>query len=54
MDWSLGRLSERSSRVDVASFGNIRIIDVADDAVIFAETLEILLGALKVLNEESE
>ena len=25
-----------------------------DDAVIFAETLDILLGALEVLNEESE
>ena len=28
--------------------------DFADDAVIFAETLDILLGALEVLNEESE
>ena len=39
-----------------ASFGNVKIsdLDFADDAVIFAETLEILLGALEVLNEESE
>ena len=29
-------------------------LDFADEAVIFAETLDILLGALKVLNEKSE
>ena len=29
-------------------------LDFADDTVIFAETLDILLGALEVLNEESE
>ena len=29
-------------------------LDFADDVVIFAETLDIFLGALKVLNEESE
>ena len=28
-------------------------LDFADDAAIFAETLDILLGALEVLNEES-
>ena len=39
-----------------ASFWNVKIsdLDFADDAVIFAETPDILLGALKVLNEESE
>ena len=39
-----------------ASFGNVKIFDLdfADDAVIFAETLDILLGALEVLNVESE
>ena len=39
-----------------ASFGNVKIsdLDFADDAVIFAENLDILLGALSVLNEESE
>ena len=39
-----------------ASFGNVKIsdLDFADDAVIFAETQDILLGALEVLNEESE
>ena len=54
MDWILGKMSERSRCG--ASFGTVKIsdIDVADDAVIFVETLDILLGALKVLNEESE
>ena len=54
MDWILGRMSERSSCG--ASFGNVKIsdLDFADDAVIFAATLDILLGALEVLNEESE
>ncbi len=47
-------MSERSSCG--ASFGNVKIsdLDFADDAVIFAETLDILLRALEVLNEESE
>ena len=37
-------------------FGNVKIsdLDFADDAVIFAETLDILLVVLEVLNEESE
>ena len=54
MDWILGRMSERSSCG--VSFGNVKIsdLDFADDAVIFAETLDILLGALEVLNEMSE
>ena len=54
MDWILGRMSERSSCG--ASFGNVRISDLtfADDAVIFAGTLDILVGALKALNEETE
>ena len=54
MDWILGIMSERSSCS--ASFGNVKIsyLDFADDAVIFAETLDILLGALEVLNKESE
>ena len=53
LDWSLGRMSERSGCS--ASFGNVKIcdLDFTDDAVIFVETLDILLGALKVLNEES-
>ena len=48
-----GRMSERSSCG--ASFGNVEIsdLDFTDDAVIFAEILDILLGVLKVLNEES-
>ena len=47
-------MSERSSCG--ASFGNVKIsdLDFADDAVIFAETLDILLGALEALDEEAE
>ena len=47
-------MSERSSCG--ASIGNVKIsvLDFTDDAVIFAETLDIFLGALEVLNEESE
>ena len=47
-------MSERSSCG--ASFGKVKIsdLDFADDAVIFPETLDILLGAHEVLNEESE
>ena len=54
MDWILGRMSERSSCGVL--FGNIKISDhdFADDAIFFAETLDILLGTLEVLNEESE
>ena len=39
-----------------ASFEYVKIsdLDLSDDAVIFAETLDILWGALEVLNEESE
>ena len=46
--WIL-RLSDRSSCG--ASFGNVKIsdLDFADDAVIFAETLDILLGTLEPL-----
>ena len=54
MDWILGSMLERSSCG--ALFGNVKISDLhfADDAVIFAESLDILLGALEVLNAESE
>ena len=54
MDWILGRMLGRSNCG--ASIGNVKIsaFDFADDAVIFAETLDILFGALYVLNEESE
>ena len=50
----MGRMLERSNCG--ASFGNVNIsdLDFADDAVIFVETLDILLGALEVLHEESE
>ena len=54
MDWILGRMSERLSCS--ASLGNVKIsdLDFADDTVIFAETQDILLTSLEVLNEESE
>ena len=47
-----GEESERSSCG--ASFGNVKIsdLDFTDDAVIFAETVYILLGPLTVLNEK--
>ena len=47
-------MSERSSCG--VSFRNVKIsgLDFADDAVIFLETLDILLRALELLNEESE
>jgi len=52
MNWILGRMSERSSCG--ASFGNVKIsdLDFTDDAVILAETMDIILGARTVLNEE--
>ena len=54
MDWILRRISERSSCG--TSLGNVKLsdLDFADNAVIFAEILDILLGAQEVLNEESE
>ena len=49
-----GKMSERSSCG--ASLGNVKIFDLdfTDDSVILAETLDILVGALGALNEESE
>ena len=54
MDWILGRMSETSSCL--ALFGNVKIseLDFTNDAVIFAETHDILMGALEALNEELE
>ena len=54
MDWILGRMSERSGCG--ASFGNVKIsyLDFADNAVIFVETLDILMGAIEALNVELE
>ena len=53
-DWIVGMISERSSCG--ASFRNVKIFDLdfADDAVIIVETRDVLLGALEVMNEESE
>ena len=49
----MGRTSERSSCGALFGNGKISDLDFADDAVIFAETLDILIGVLEVLNEES-
>ena len=50
----LGRMSEKSACG--VSFGRVRItdLDFADDAVIFAETTEVLAGALDLLSGETE
>ena len=47
-------MSEISSCL--ALFGNVKLsdLDVADNAFIFADTLDILLGALEVQIEKSE
>ena len=52
MDWILGRMLEGSSCG--ASFRKVKIseLDFSDDAVIFAETLDILKWALKAQNME--
>ena len=44
MDWILGKISERSSCG--SSLGNVMIsdLDFADDAVILAEMLDVLVG----------
>ena len=44
-------MSERSSCG--ASFGNVKLsdLDFIDDSVIFVETLDVLMGALEMLNE---
>ena len=50
----LGRMSEKSACE--ASFGTARItdLDFADDAVVYAETTDVLAGALDSLSEEAE
>lgn len=54
MDWILGRAVDRSSCG--ASIGNFKVtdLDFADDAVILAETLEVLEIALEALHEEAK
>ena len=51
MDWVLGRVEQSHCG---ASVGNIKITDLvfADDAAIFAESLEVLVMALEALHEE--
>ena len=52
IDWILGRMSQRSSCS--ASSGNVKISDLEflNDSI-FVETVDILKGALRELNEES-
>ena len=52
MDWVLGRVVEQSHCR--ASVGNTKITDLvfADDAAIFAESLEVLVIGLEALHEE--
>ena len=54
MDHVLGRMSEESGCG--LSFATVRVtdLDFADDAVIFAQTTEIVAGALDSLSEEAE
>ena len=54
MDSVLGRVVEQSHCV--ASVGNTEIIDLvfADDAVVFVESLEVLVMALEALQEEAK
>ena len=54
MDWIMSRMVGRSSCG--VSFGDVQItdLDFANDAVIFAETLDILKEALEGLSEEAE
>ena len=54
MNHVLERMSEKSGYG--VSFGTVRItdLDFADDAVILAETAEVLAGALDSLSKEAE
>ncbi|KAG0729032.1 tRNA (uracil(54)-C(5))-methyltransferase [Chionoecetes opilio] len=54
MDWVLGKVVDQSDCG--ASVGNTKITDLvfADDAVIFAESLEVLVMALEALHEEAK
>ena len=54
MDWAMGRMVEDSGCG--VSFGDVRVtdLDYADDAVTFAETLGLLVGALETLSSELE
>ena len=54
MDWIMDRVVDRTDCG--VSFGEVRVtdLDFADDAVIFAETLDVLTEALETLSEEAE
>ena len=54
MDWVLGKVADQSHCG--ASVGNSKVTDLvfADDAVILAESLEVLVMALEVLHEEAK
>ena len=54
MDWVLGKVADRS--LCGASVGNTKVsdLDFADDAVLLAESLDVLVMALEVLDEEAK
>ena len=54
MNWVMGRFVDQSHCE--ASVGNTKITDLvfADDAVIFAESLEVLVMALEALHEKTK
>ena len=52
MDWVLGRVVEQSYCGAFACNPEITILVFADDAAIFAESLEVLVMALEALHEE--
>ncbi len=54
MDWVLGKVADQSHCG--ASVGNTKVSDLvfADDAVILAESIEVLVMALEVLHEEAK
>ena len=54
MDWILGRVVDQSHCG--TSIGNTKITDLVftDDAVVFAESLEVQVMALKALHEEAK
>ncbi|KAG2455511.1 BRSK1 kinase, partial [Polypterus senegalus] len=54
LDWVLGRVMESSGSGISVGEERFTDLDFADDAVIFTESMEVLIGALERLSEESE